>query len=758
MKDYNLKLIKWLNDSYDKKGSLNPCLWVLSPSVFIRLIIRILLILTKRIINIFTKPTTVFNEGNYNVYEKNILRTSLINILLYRRPNPFESYIGSNQFKPKKIHQNLLLSLKEIQGIKLEFTEYQYPLVSIIIPVYNKVEYTFNCLRALKNNISSKISFEIIVINDNSSDATKEILEGVQGLKCINNEENIGFLFSSKKGAEVARGEYICFLNNDTEVQTNWLESLVDIFHRYPDAGIVGSMLIYPDNRLQEAGGIIWNDATGMNYGRFMNYVDPRFNFVRPVDYCSGASILIKKRDYETLQGFDEVFAPAYYEDTDLCFSVRNKLGKKVFYQPESKLIHHEGITSGTSTSSGAKRFQIINAETFKQKWQTELKKHLKDQPNKGAMRLCGKKTILIIDLYIPVFDKESGSQRLFQLIKIFKQLDYHLIFAPDNEIPEEPYTKELQQMGVEVLYRTYDYSQITVMKQIEERLPYIDIAWICRPNIFEKYIPLFKKSACTIIYDTIDLHYIRLKREAELFPSRSIDWQSMKSLEQKCGEASTLTIAITDVDKQTLKEMGLQHVEIIPNIHVANSDAYLPFEERNGILFIGGYNHTPNVDAALWLCNEIMPIVWSKYPDLNVTLLGSHPPEEVKKLAGPNVTVTGYIQDVSPYFKRNRIFVAPLTYGAGMKGKIGQSLEFSLPVVSTSVGVEGMNLKHDWNCLMANDTASFAEAIIQLYFDNKCWERISTNSHEGIFPFSPEYVKSTLDKIFSELPIKSPN
>lgn len=739
--NYNLRLVKWLNNSYDNKQGTPDWLWVLRPVILLALLSRVFFIILKRVLRIFNGIAENQEENSYTIYLKDIFHTSLLNILLYRKSHP---YARRKIYKPTP-----LLSLGEIKKQELEFILYSQPLVSIVIPVYNKVEYTFNCLVALKENVSSKISYEIIIVDDHSSDATKELIGRVKGINFNRNEENLGFLLSSNKGASVARGEYICFLNNDTEIQVNWLESLVDIFCRYPDAGIAGSMLIYPDNKLQEAGGIIWNDATGMNYGRLMDCLDPKFNFVRPVDYCSGASILIRKRDFEILQGFNKIFAPAYYEDTDLCFDVRNQLGKKVFYQPESRLLHHEGITSGRSTSSGVKRFQVINQEVFRQKWERELQKHYKDQPEKGALRLCGKQTILIVDLYIPAFDKESGSFRMFQLIGIFKELDYHVIFAPDNEAPEEPYTFELQQLGVEVIYRSKDFHR-TVIRQIEERLPYIDIAWICRPSLFAKYSSVLKKkNSIKLIYDTIDLHYLRLKREAELFPERKIDWKTMKRLEQKCGKESTMTIAITEVDKQILKEMEIQPVETIPNIHVPNRGVLIPFEERSGILFIGGYNHPPNVDAVIWLCNEIMPLVWQEHPDLKVTLLGNKPTESVRELASSNVTVTGYIQDVSSYFKQSKIFVAPLRYGAGMKGKIGQSLEFSLPIVSTSIGSEGMNLEHEYHCMLANDPKSFAEAIIQLYFDKKRWERISSNAHEAILPYSPEEVKDKLRKIF---------
>ena len=749
MKDFNIKLINWLNDSYDKKGKLPDLLWIIKPTILIRILCRCFIIIIKYIVTLIYNPLKLFKKESYYIHGESVFRLPFVYILLYRKPFELPQRILPTFSLRETFYPSALLSFIEIQKIKLEFTDFSNPTVSIVIPVYNKIEFTINCLLALKKNISNTISYEIIIVNDNSTDA---IIGSIKGITYCKNEENLGFLLSSNKGAKIAKGDYICFLNNDTEVQPNWLESLLAIFDNNPDAGIAGSMLIYPDNRLQEAGGIIWNNATGMNYGRLMDYLDPRFNFVRPVDYCSGASILIKKIDFESLGRFDERFIPAYYEDTDLCFAVRNKLNKKVFYQPSSKVIHHEGISSGTSTDSGVKKFQLINEVTFKQKWKSELKVHLFNEADRGAIRHCGKKTILIIDSYVPAFDKESGSQRMLHLITILKQFNYHVIFAPENEIPEEPYTSKLQQLGVEVLYSSADFNK-SVLEQIEERLHFIDIAWICRPIIFRTFSPLIKKNlAIKIIYDTIDLHFIRLQREAQLYPERSIEWEAVKALEQKCGKDADVTIAITNVDKDTLNSMGVKNVATIPNIHNFKPTLNTTFEEREGLLFIGGYNHKPNVDAALWLCNEIMPRVWEKDPTIKITLLGSNPPENIVELVGPNIIVPGYIHDVSSYFIKNKLFVAPLTYGAGMKGKIGHSLEYSLPIISTTIGAEGMQLTHDYNCLLANDTASFAEAIIELYFNKEKWELLSSRSLEAILPLGVESVRKDLGLILSRL------
>ena len=138
----------------------------------------------------------------------------------------------------------------------------------------------------------------------------------------------------------------MCFLNNDTVVRGGWLEHLVITAEGDPKIGAVGAKLLYPDGRLQEAGNILWRDATGWNVGHAENPEDPRYNFLRDADYVSGAALLVRRELFERLGGFSEAYRPAYYEDADLCFGVRS-LGYRVVYQPRAEVVHYEGVTSG---------------------------------------------------------------------------------------------------------------------------------------------------------------------------------------------------------------------------------------------------------------------------------------------------------------------------------------------------------------------------------------------------------------------------
>lgn len=649
-----------------------------------------------------------------------------------------------------------LLSTLE-QPKPLYISTNNFPIVSIIIPVYNKYLYTFNCLNSIAKNIDSSIAFEILVIDDCSTDETEEQLKKVFGIRILRNSENLGFLRSCNIGASQAKGKYLYFLNNDTQILPNCLESLLSSIENAQLIGAIGSKLLYPSGKLQEAGCIIWQDATGWNYGRLDSADQPEYNYVREVDYCSGASLLVKTELFNQLGSFSKNFLPAYYEDTDLCFAIR-KLGYKVLYQPKSQLIHYEGISSGTNINSGVKKYQEVNRSKFLIKWEAELKKHYFSDPNhvpQAARRHQGKKTILIIDSYVPLYDKESGCVRLFEILKILLNLKYRIIFFPDNGNPQEPYTSTLQQMGIEVLYSTPKQPELNEL--LINRLSLVNLIWLCRPELCEKYLDLIRfYSKAPILYDTIDLHFLRIKRQQKFlskdYQNTNWSWETYQKLEVKFAQKSNATIVVTEAEKQTLTNLEVNNVWVIPNVHCSHQYLLKSFEQRSGLLFIGSYNHPPNIDAVIWLCQDIMPIVWQSHPEIKVTLLGSNLKDEVKALETEQVIVKGYVEDVEPYFIESRVFVAPLRFGAGMKGKIGQSMSYGLPTVTTTIGAEGMGLKEGYDVLIADLPETLAQKIISLYENAALWTIIANNSLQTIRQYSPDSVQKKLEDLFASL------
>ncbi len=284
------------------------------------------------------------------------------------------------------------------------------PKVSVIIPVYGKYATTYWCLDSLARTRCST-PYEVIVVDDCSPDATLQMLGTLEGVRVVRNTENLGFVRSCNAGADVARGEFLCFLNNDTRVTDGWLDALLGTFDDFPKAGMAGGMLMFPDGVLQEAGGTVFRDGNCSHYGRNRDPQRPEFNYARPVDYCSGACLALRASLFHQLGGFDLVYVPAYYEDTDLAFKVRAQ-GLEVIYQPACKVVHYEGVTHGRNPTIGLKRHQTLNRAKFVQRWAQELKAHPAAGNrtwSAGERRLSRGVLVLMANGY-PDFGTELGS------------------------------------------------------------------------------------------------------------------------------------------------------------------------------------------------------------------------------------------------------------------------------------------------------------------------------------------------------------
>ena len=354
----------------------------------------------------------------------------------------------------------LIVSRPKEQKAPIAIMSAAKPLLSVIIPVFNHSAFTIGCLNSIKERLEqSQLRVEVIVVNDNSTDDTKVLLTRYAGIRTITNDKNVGFIASCNRGASIARGEYLLFLNNDTIVQPRCFEEILSTFQLKPDAGLVGAKLLYPDGRLQEAGGIIWNDGSAWNYGRMDDPDKPEYSYLREVDYCSGACLAVPRDLFERLHGFDSRYRPAYCEDSDLAFRVR-ELGYKVYYQPLAEVIHFEGITSGKDISEKVKSHQVVNQQKLFAQWSNSLSTYGDPGTNPyTAKERNVRKRILVVDARILLPDQDAGSLTVFNHIKIFQALGYKVTFAPDNLKVEERYTSDLQRLGVECLHLPYTES-----------------------------------------------------------------------------------------------------------------------------------------------------------------------------------------------------------------------------------------------------------------------------------------------------------
>lgn len=619
------------------------------------------------------------------------------------------------------------------QFTPLSFPEFEKPEHSIVIPVFNNYQYTFHCLKSILEHAGSE-SFEVIVVNDCSSDQTTLMLEGISGIRVVNNKENQGFINSCNTGAEHACGEYLTLLNNDTEVREGWLAALRQTFRDFPDAGMVGARLVFANGTLQEAGGIVWRDGSAWNYGRGDDPNKPEYTYCRQVDYCSGACLMLPLSDYRALGGFDTYYIPAYYEDTDLAFKIR-KSGKKVYYQPNSTIIHFEGITSGTDPNSGAKKYQGVNHDKFVERWRQTLESH---RPNGMLPNLEKekhvKKRILVIDARVLMPDHDSGSLRMFNILKILQDLDYKVSFVPANLHYHEKYTPQMQALGIECQYLPYVR---TVSDYLEEHGMQFDAVILSRADYAEKYMDAVRQFCpqARVLFDTVDLHFLREEREAELSNDKALMESAAmrKNQELALARKADITLVVSPVEIELFaQEAPDVNIALLSNIH-ANHDGGAAFGERRDMLFIGNFEHPPNTDAMEFFLDEIFPLVETANPDIKLKIVGGHVPSHLKARAKDNIEFTGFVEDISELFDSIRLSIAPLRYGAGVKGKINSSMSYGVPAVVSTIAAEGMNLVHEQDILIADQPEDFAREILKLYDDENLWLALSKAGKENI-------------------------
>lgn len=626
------------------------------------------------------------------------------------------------------VEKFFLFSSEEANSIEevdqLSFPSHEAPCVSIIIPVYNQFSYTYNCLKAILKH-SGDVSYEVIVADDCSNDNIKILNSVVNGIKIIRNQSNLRFLLNCNNAAQYARGRYILFLNNDTQVQPDWLKPMLDVMESCNEVGIVGSKLVYPDGRLQEAGSILWDDGSAWNYGNRCSSSKPEYNYVKEVDYISGASIMIRKNLWEQIGGFDERYVPAYCEDSDLAFEIR-KAGYKVVYQPKSVVVHFEGISNGKDLKKGVKKYQVVNAQKFYDKWKTVLEQE--HFPNGEDVfwardRSWKKKTVVVIDHYIPTFDKDAGSRTVYQYIKCLVRLGYNVKLIGDNFFRMEPYTTVFENIGVEVLVGSY-YAK-NWKKWFKANSKYIDFVFLNRPHISMKYIDFIKQNTkAKILYYVQDLHFLREYREYELtgndeFKKESERW---KKIEVDIMSKADVNFTISEDEKKIMNELVPgEKAAVMPVFAYSGlkQDSNEIFEKKN-ILFVGGFNHRPNEDAVLWFVDKVWPKFKSQYPESEFIVAGSNPTKKIRDISCPGVVVTGYISDeeLENYYSSCKVCVIPLRYGAGVKGKTIEAMYNGIGIVSTSIGIEGL-VDIEKYISPHNDEDSFLNEMEKMYTDN---------------------------------------
>ncbi len=600
-----------------------------------------------------------------------------------------------------------------------------HPVVSVLVTSYGAVPHTLRCLAALARDRSG-VALEVIVIDDASPDPAVAGLARVAGLRLIRNPTGLGYLRSCNAAAAQARGDYLLLLNNDTEPDPDAIGALLALFRARPDAGAVGAKLVFPDGRLQEAGGIIWRDGSGWNYGRGDDPDLPAYNYMREVDYCSAAALMVPRALFAALGGFDPRYAPAYYEDTDLAFRLR-AAGRPVLYQPRARVMHVEGVSHGTDTGAGGKAHQVANRARFVHRWRHTLVDHYENGTHllRAREQARRRQVVLVVDHYVPQPDRDAGSRNILNYVDAMLAAGAVVKFWPHNRAYSPAYTEALQDRGVEVFHGGDADAFATWIAAHGSDLDHVLLS---RPDVAQAALATLKRhSGARLIYYGHDLHFRRLRMQADITGDAQAAGAAtrMERIERWVWRSVDVVLYPSAEEATTVAGMEPSvRACAVPAFGFTEFGAPRTPPPGADLLFVGGFAHPPNEAAVLWFAHHILPLIQARHPQARLVVAGSHPGAQVRALAaaGAMIDANPSAADLHAHYRAARVVVAPLRYGAGVKLKVAEALQHGTPLVTTTVGAQGLP-GIETTATIADTEQDFASAVTALLENPTLWQ-----------------------------------
>ena len=523
-------------------------------------------------------------------------------------------------------------------------------------------------------------------------------------------------------------GEYIVLLNDDAIVEPGWLDWLVQTADTRPDAGAVGGSVLFPDGRIQEAGSVIWNDGSTMPVGRNTDRESLTWHFVRRVDYASACSLLVRRTTWDALGGMDPGYHPAYYEDVDLCLGI-HALRQQVLFEPRSRVRHHESVSSDTLYKSflfGRNQRRLV------EKWSDELA--FREPPaslsrielSRAIWRARGcPRRILVIDDRVPDAALGAGFGRMVEAAVDLSARGYAVSIFPARGVTMP--SDRLISAGIAVV----DEGLAEHLRRPE--MSY-DSVVISRPHNYKRFFNTVRElqPRAAVVYDCEALFWRRLVGQAELAatPEEASALQAQAAAMRQLEEAiplsadAVVTVSGEEADLLSTVKGHCPIYGILPTEPKVNFTSR-SFAERRDMGFVAGWlagPNAPNADGLQWFVAEVLPRVTQVLPWVRVRVTGGSVPQAIRALASPNVVFEGHLANLESFYDELRVAITPLRFGAGVKLKTVQALQYGVPVVSTTVGAEGLDTRGEPVMDLTDDPDAFARCVVTLLTDSRSW------------------------------------
>lgn len=610
----------------------------------------------------------------------------------------------------------------------IRFAPGDNPWLSIVLVLWGQAELTLACLRALAEEAREGV--EIVIVDNASPDATASLLNRVHGATILRNQDNVGFLLAANQGALAATAPLTLFLNNDAVPRPGSLRQARAILDADPGVGAVGGRILLPDGRLQEAGCVVWSDGSCAGYLRGEAAEAPEALFRRDVDFCSGVFLMTRTGLFKELGGFDQVFAPAYYEEVDYCMRLWEH-GSRVVYDPWIVVDHYEYGSAGSSEA--ASKRMAVNQKQF----QAKHVRALADQETAGLpgamlrarMRGAGAGRVLYVDDRVPRSDLGGGFPRALALLQAMGE---HGLFATVVSLAEPRVTPARQPgdglpPGFEVMP---GLTPAGLVELLEERRDYYDLFCISRPSNMERLAFLFTDHAgllgdMTVLYDAEAVWAFRDIHRAAVFGHPMPERQIAQALRQELDLAkpAACVLAVSETEREVFRQGGYGDVRVLSHA-VPACPAPTPFAERADILFVGALftAGSPNVDSMVWFVEKVMPLLRRAKLGARLVVAGRNDALPRSFASRPDVVLLGRVDDLAAWYAKCRIFVAPTRFSAGIPLKVVEAAGYGLPVVATSLLARQLGWEDRVELLVGDDPETFAKQCLRLYREPDLW------------------------------------